>query len=122
MPPAARVGDRHVCHEPGHIGGPILSGDETVLIGELPAARVSDYAECEGPPDYIVQGERTVEIGGKLAARLGDATDGGRVTGGLTTVTIGPHPLETSLRKASAKGAALVAKPVKRRGRPAEEA
>lgn len=111
---AARIGDRHTCKYPGHVGGPILSGEETVLIGGVPAARAGDLAECEGPPDVIAEGERTVEIGGQPAARLGDATYGGRVAGGLSTVTIGPHPLKAAFRKAAARGDALVARPARR--------
>jgi uncharacterized Zn-binding protein involved in type VI secretion len=111
---AARLGDRHSCKYPGHVGGPILSGEETVLIGGLPAACAGDLAECEGPPDVIAEGERTVEIGGRAAARLGDATFGGRIGGGLATVTIGAHPLKRALREAAARGDALVAKRARR--------
>jgi uncharacterized Zn-binding protein involved in type VI secretion len=40
-----------------HVGGPILApGAPTVLIGGLPAARVTDMAICVGPPDDIVLG------------------------------------------------------------------
>jgi len=56
-----------------HVGGPILPpGCPTVLIGNLPAARVSDMATCVGPPDVIVKGSMTVLICGKPAARMGD--------------------------------------------------
>ncbi|WP_280178196.1 PAAR domain-containing protein [Methylocella tundrae] len=34
-----------------HVGGPIVSpGCPLVLIGGLPAARVTDIATCAGPP------------------------------------------------------------------------
>ena len=49
MPPAARMGDMHVCPMVDgivpHVGGPILPPCEiTVLIGFQPAARVTDMA------------------------------------------------------------------------------
>ena len=63
--PAARLTDMHVCPMVTvlvpHVGGPIIGpGAPTVLIGGLPAARVSDMATCVGPPDVIVLGSFTV--------------------------------------------------------------
>ena len=98
MPPAARIGDMHVCPmvTPGvppvpHVGGPILpSGCPTVLIGGMPAARVGDMATCVGPPDVIAMGSFTVLIGGMPAARIGDMTaHGGTIVIGCPTVMIG---------------------------------
>jgi len=61
-----------------------------VLIGGLPAARVSDMAVCVGPPDSIAMGSLTVIIGGLPAARLGDPTvHGGVIVVGCPTVIIG---------------------------------
>jgi uncharacterized Zn-binding protein involved in type VI secretion len=61
-----------------------------VLIGFLPAARVSDMAVCVGPPDVIAKGSATVMIGGLPAARLGDQTGhGGVIVLGCPTVMIG---------------------------------
>jgi uncharacterized Zn-binding protein involved in type VI secretion len=61
-----------------------------VLIGMMPAARVSDMATCVGPPDVIVMGSLTVVIGGMPAARMGDSTaHGGVIVMGLPTVLIG---------------------------------
>ncbi|MHC4332726.1 MAG: PAAR domain-containing protein, partial [Planctomycetota bacterium] len=88
MLPAARVGDMHTCpmQDPTpvgpkpHVGGPILPpGCPTVLIGFMPAARLSDMATCVGPPDSIVKGSATVMIGNMPAARLGDNTAHGGV-------------------------------------------
>ena len=84
MPPAARLTDMHTCPMVTgvvpHVGGPIVSpGDPTVLIGFLPAARVTDQCICVGPPDVIVKGSTTVMIGGLFAARLGDQTAHGGV-------------------------------------------
>jgi uncharacterized Zn-binding protein involved in type VI secretion len=93
--PAARMGDLHTCPmvNPGpvpHVGGPILKGEPTVLIGKKPAARVSDPATCTGPPDTIAMGSLSVFIGKMPAARLGDATaHGGVITVGCPTVLIG---------------------------------
>jgi uncharacterized Zn-binding protein involved in type VI secretion len=74
-----------------HVGGPILPpGGIPVLIGSLPAARVTDMAVCVGPPDVIVLGSFTVLIGGLPAARMGDMTaHGGIIVLGLPTVLIG---------------------------------
>jgi uncharacterized Zn-binding protein involved in type VI secretion len=74
-----------------HTGGPIVGpGAPTVLIGGLPAARVSDTAVCVGPPDAILRGSETVLINGLPAARVGDTTEhGGSITLGLPTVIIG---------------------------------
>ena len=97
MPPAARLGDMHVCPmvTPGtppvpHAGGPILVGCPTVLIAAMPAARVGDTATCVGPPDAIAMGSASVMIGGMPAARLGDKmVHGGTITVGCPTVMIG---------------------------------
>jgi uncharacterized Zn-binding protein involved in type VI secretion len=75
-----------------HVGGPILApGCKTVLIGDKPAARVGDMAECVvGPPDVITAGCPSVLIGDKVAARQGDTTaHGGTIVGGDESVLIG---------------------------------
>jgi uncharacterized Zn-binding protein involved in type VI secretion len=74
-----------------HVGGPILPpGCPTVLIGGLPAARVTDMATCVGPPDVIAMGSPTVLIGNLMAARIGDPTaHGGVIVLGCPTVIIG---------------------------------
>lgn len=98
MPPAARIGDMHMCpmQTPGvppvpHVGGPIIPpGCPTVLIGGIPAARVGDMATCTGPPDTIAMGSTSVLIGGMPAARIGDTTiHGGVIAAGSMTVIIG---------------------------------
>lgn len=95
MKPAARITDMHTCPlvtgTTPHVGGPILpAGEPTVLIGNMPAARVGDKALCTGPPDTIATGSATVLIGGKPAARLGDTTaHGGMIVAGEATVLIG---------------------------------
>src|SRR5438105_14258972 len=95
MPPAARVGDMHVCPMVTgvvpHVGGPILPPCcPTVMIGFLPAARVGDMATCVGPPDVIAKGSPTVLVGNMMAARLGDMTaHGGVIVLGCPTVMIG---------------------------------
>lgn len=93
--PAARLTDMHTCPmftgPVPHVGGPIVApGCPTVLIGNLPAARVSDMAVCVGPPDSIVLGSMTVLIGSLPAARMGDMTaHGGQIILGMPTVLIG---------------------------------
>ncbi len=98
MPPAARLGDLHVCpmQTPAvvpvpHVGGPITGpGVPTVLIAKMPAAVVGDTCLCVGPPDAIVQGSATVLIGQRPAARMGDTTaHGGSISLGAPTVIIG---------------------------------
>ena len=95
MPPAARVGDMHICPMVTvlvpHVGGPILPpGCPTVLIGGQPAACMGDMVTCTGPPDTILIGSATVLIGGKMAARMGDSTaHGGTIMIGCPTVLIG---------------------------------
>ncbi|MBU0487548.1 MAG: PAAR domain-containing protein [Bacteroidetes bacterium] len=98
MPPAARMGDMHTCpmQTPGtppipHVGGPIMPpGNPTVLIGNMPAATMSNQCVCVGPPDMIAKGSSTVMICGKPAARMGDSTaHGGSIAMGLPTVMIG---------------------------------
>jgi len=95
MPPAARLTDMHVCPMVTvlvpHVGGPIVApGCPTVLIGFLPAARVTDMAICVGPPDMIAMGSTSVMIGFLPAARIGDMTvHGGVIVLGEFTVMIG---------------------------------
>lgn len=97
MPPAARIGDMHICPmvTPGvppipHVGGPIVAGAPTVLIGMMPAARQMDMCVCVGPPDTIAMGSLTVQICGMPAARMGDPTmHGGSIAIGFPTVLIG---------------------------------
>jgi uncharacterized Zn-binding protein involved in type VI secretion len=92
--PAARMTDMHVCPMitvlVPHVGGPVILGAPTVLVGGLPAARVGDMAVCVGPPDVIALGSFTVLIGGMPAARMGDLTaHGGVIVLGLPTVLVG---------------------------------
>lgn len=92
--PAARVGDMHVCPMVTvlvpHVGGPIALGCFTVLIANMPAARVMDMCVCVGPPDMIAMGAFTVLIGGMPAAQMGSLTaHGGTVVLGAPTVLVG---------------------------------
>jgi uncharacterized Zn-binding protein involved in type VI secretion len=95
--PAARMGDM-TAHS-----GAIVAGCPTVLIGELPAARLGDMHTCPlatpGTPPVphvggpIATGSATVLIGGQPAARVGDmATCTGppdSIVAGCMTVLIG---------------------------------
>jgi len=97
MPPAARIGDTHVCpasngpqaHAGGLITGP--PGSPNVNIGKKPAARKGDSCLCAGATDNtITGGSSTVKINGKPAARVGDPTrHGGKITTGFAKVNIG---------------------------------
>ncbi len=113
MPPASRIGDNHTCPmvNPGptpHVGGPIISGLGTVLIGNKPAARVGDKATCQAPPDTISMGAPNVLVGNKMAARIGDPTvHGGVIVAGETTVIIGTNPQGAVLKAAAKSGVAF---------------
>ncbi len=99
MPPAIRSGDKVLqdaphCHGPIHPPAPvptpvahpalpldIVTGFPTVMIGNKPAARVTDMtAPCALPscipagPGMITMGSATVKIGFLPAARVGDMT------------------------------------------------
>ncbi len=111
MPPAARLTDMHVCPASNgpvpHVGGPVNGPCSTnVIIGGMPAARVSDHAVCVGPPDTIVKGSPTVFINGLQAARIGDRTaHGGVIVMGFPTVIIGETGQGSVLRIAAQTGA-----------------
>lgn len=91
--PAARLTDLHTCPEtsPGvHVGGPVITGADTVLIEGKPAARVSDRLRCHGPTDVIATGSGAVIIEGRPAARVGDRTvHRGVIVSGAPSVLIG---------------------------------
>lgn len=95
MRAAARLGDKHACPMANtdgseHLGGPISTACTTVLIGNMPAARLGDTLTCRGAVDTIAGGEGTCMIGHLPAARLGDKTaHGGLIEAGCTTVLIG---------------------------------
>ena len=98
MPPAARIGDMHVCPmiTPGtppvpHVGGPIAGpGATTVLIGGMPAAKIGDSCVCVGPPDSIAMASTTVMVMGSPVARMGDSTaHSGSIVLGCMNVIIG---------------------------------
>jgi uncharacterized Zn-binding protein involved in type VI secretion len=92
-----------------HVGGPILPpGCPTVLIGNMPAARMGDMATCVGPPDVIAMGSPTVMIGNMMAARMGDPTaHGGVIVIGFPTVQIGIPGQGAALAAAASTGAPL---------------
>ena len=96
---AARMGDQMLqdaphCHAPIHPAAPvptptphpamplaIVKGQPNVLIGNMPAARVTDLSQpcvlagcVPGGPGMISKGSATVLIGGLPAARVGDLT------------------------------------------------
>lgn len=107
MPPAARLGDEHICNQ--HGAGPVLPECcPTVIIGGMPAAREGDICSCSCTDDPIKFGEPTVLIGGRPAARMGDATDGGIIAGGCVTVLVGSASKAACMALASEAGAAFI--------------
>lgn len=71
-------------------GPVVSPGGPTVLIGGLPSATATSMCTCVGPPDTIVKGSMTVLICNLPAARMGDLTaHGGTVVMGFPTVLIG---------------------------------
>jgi len=115
MPPATLLTDMHMCPATTglvpHLGGPISGPcSPNVIIGYLPAARMSDMAVCVGPPDVIVKGSPTVFINGLPAARIGDSTaHGGVIVAGCPTVIIGDVGQGSVLRFAAQSGAPFCA-------------
>ena len=95
MPPASRTTDMHTCPmvtgTVPHVGGPVTGPcAPTVLIGNLPAARISDMCTCVGPPDVIAKGSATVITMNMPQARIGDLTaHGGVLVAGMPTVMVG---------------------------------
>lgn len=98
MPDAARVDDKHACPCPTpqpHVGGPIDSpASPDVETNSKGAARATDTATCEPVKlkNFIVTGSLTVEINGKMAARLSDRTmhaPPGAIVEGSSNVEIG---------------------------------
>lgn len=94
--PQSRIGDMHTCPMVTgvvpHVGGPILPPCAvTVLVGNIPAARITDMAVCAGGPDTILKGSPTVLINKLMAARVMDMTvHGGVIVVGFPTVLTGP--------------------------------
>jgi uncharacterized Zn-binding protein involved in type VI secretion len=88
MFPAARITDLIVSTATLGVPTPIIPpGAPTVLIGGLPAARLTDGCGV----DVIIKGSATVLIGGMPAARIADLTASGGVImpPGAPTVLIG---------------------------------
>lgn len=78
--PQARVSDLHACLIPSIPPPPVLPVPlpilppcaVTVLVGKLPAARVTDLCAAVPPPHPIIKGSMTVLINCLPAARIGD--------------------------------------------------
>jgi uncharacterized Zn-binding protein involved in type VI secretion len=68
--PAAVLGDMQTCPQvtpagTPHVGGPLIMGSKTVLIGNRPAVRANvDQHVCSGIPVVVLVGAPTVIIGG----------------------------------------------------------
>lgn len=80
--PAARLTDLTVTGDP--ITGP---GAPTVLIGNLPAARLGDLVSGPACTGSITLGSATVLIGNQPAARVGDQVTGTNPASGAPVTT-----------------------------------
>lgn len=79
------------------MSGPIVTGQMNVLVGKLPAARLTDQLVCSGP-DIIAKGSTGVFIGKLPAARMTDSTAfGGVIATGCFTVLIGDKSAATAV-------------------------
>ncbi|MEM9145278.1 MAG: PAAR domain-containing protein [Pseudomonadota bacterium] len=92
--PPSRISDNHVCPMVNgtvpHVGGPVIKGQPTVLIGNMPAARIGDNLTCVGPPDTLVKGSATTLVGNMPQARIGDTNShGGSMVVGCMTCLVG---------------------------------
>ena len=110
MPPAARITDNHVCPkvEPGpvpHVGGPVIVGEPTVLIGNKHAARMGEGLRLVGEEHRAELADHEVERllrlpGGNVAllvpprrARVLADVDRQRVHRRMVgAVPVAPHP------------------------------
>ena len=73
-----------------HVGGPLTVGLPTMLTCSMPQATVTKMMVCVGPPDLVAKGSMTVLVGNMPAARLGDMSGhGGAIVAGAPTVMIG---------------------------------
>ena len=99
MPMAARRTDLHAPPTASAPPTPIATGEPTVLVGHMPAARVGDRLTTPTSKSVICQGDPTVLIGDAPAARVGDATTAGTViVAGCPTVLLGSSPQADALR------------------------
>lgn len=96
--PQARLTDLHACMLPSVPPPPVLPvptpiimpGAPTVLVGKLPAARITDMCAAAPSPHPIVKGSATVLICNLPAARIMDnAACGGMIVKGEFTVLVG---------------------------------
>ena len=87
--PAANIVAFHVC--PAHGGGIVLPpGVPQVLVGGLPAARLTSQCMCVGPTDVVSEGAATVLVDGLPAAHIVHKTiHGGTLVTGVPSVLIG---------------------------------
>lgn len=82
---SARIGDSEICPITG--AAAIITGMPTVIVGYMPAARVTDSLNCSAT---IITGSFTVQIGFQPAARITSTTShAGVISTGCPTVIIG---------------------------------
>ncbi len=96
--PQARMLDLHACMLPSTPPPPVLPVPTPILppcgvpviVGKMPAARITDMCAAAPSPHPIVKGSATVLIKGLPAARILDQTAcGGMIVKGEFTVLVG---------------------------------
>ncbi|MGC4056136.1 MAG: PAAR domain-containing protein [Paludibaculum sp.] len=81
-----------------YAGGPIIEGVETVVTGNQKQATVTHKCQCPGSTDAIAEGSETVLVNNLPAARIGDHTVKlGIIVEGDLTVLIGNEPAPGTL-------------------------
>ena len=75
MPPAARITDMHTCPVPTHVGGPVSAGESSVLIGYMPASRVTDMLVCATGLSYEEAADVCQVAVGTIKSRIARARD-----------------------------------------------
>ncbi len=92
MPPAARLGDP--TSHPGVIAGPcapnvLIMGPPAAAVGDVHICMMPPNAGPH-PPNPFPMGSSTVLVGGRPALRMGDVSGcGATIVGGAGTVLIG---------------------------------
>ena len=81
LKPVARIGDQHICGNPGHAPNAIVSGGQGIVEGQR-VARVTDKCACGA---VIIQGAEMSKDTGQPIAYVGAKTQCGQYTGTIVS-------------------------------------